>query len=70
MTWRNIVTDNGSYDLDPTAGAVTIRVCSVRAAEVVGTRAAAAAVTRRGGRIRALALLLGLPPPLCGGKTK
>ena len=36
MTWKNIVADNGSYDLNPGVGAVTIRVCSVRAAEVVG----------------------------------
>ncbi len=33
MTWRNVVTDNGSYDLEPAAGVVTFRVCSVRAAE-------------------------------------
>ena len=38
MTWRNVVTDNGSYDLNPTAGAVTIRVCSVRAAETAGDK--------------------------------
>ena len=36
MTWRNVVTDGGSYDLNPTAGVVTFRVCSVRAAEAVG----------------------------------
>jgi hypothetical protein len=46
MTWKNIVTDNGSYDLNPTVGEVTIRVCSVRAAETAETRAAAAAATR------------------------
>ncbi len=33
MTWRNVVTDGGSYDLNPTAGMVTFRVCSVRTAE-------------------------------------
>jgi hypothetical protein len=33
MTWRNVVTDNGSYDLEPAVGVVTFRVCSVRAAE-------------------------------------
>jgi hypothetical protein len=33
MTWRNVVTDNGSYDLEPVVGIVTFRVCSVRAAE-------------------------------------
>ena len=36
MTWRNVVTDNGSYDLEPTTGIVTFRVCSVRAAEATG----------------------------------
>jgi len=30
-TWRNTVTDNGSFDLNPEAGVVTFRVCSVRA---------------------------------------
>ena len=38
MTWRNVVTDGGSYDLNPTAGVVTFRVCSVRAAEVAGDK--------------------------------
>jgi len=33
MTWRNVVTDGGPYDLNPAAGVVTFRVCSVRAAE-------------------------------------
>jgi len=33
MTWRSVVTDNGSYDLEPAAGVVTFRVCSVRAVE-------------------------------------
>ena len=36
MTWRNVVADGGSYDLNPTAGVVTFRVCSVRAAETMG----------------------------------
>jgi hypothetical protein len=31
MTWRNVVTDNASYDLNPDPGVVTFRVCSVRA---------------------------------------
>ncbi len=35
MTWRSVVTDNGSYDLEPAVGVVTFRVCSVRAAETV-----------------------------------
>ncbi len=30
-TWRNTVTDNGSFDLNSEAGVVTFRVCSVRA---------------------------------------
>ncbi len=30
-TWRNTVRDNGSFDLNPEAGVVTFRVCSVRA---------------------------------------
>ena len=63
MTWRNIVTDNGSYDLEPAIGIVTFRVCSVRAAEApVGD-------TGSGGGCNAgavagfapLALLLALP---------
>lgn len=33
MTWRNVVTDGGSFDLEPAPGIVTFRVCSVRAAE-------------------------------------
>ena len=33
MTWRSVITDNGSYDLEPAVGVVTFRVCSVRAAE-------------------------------------
>ena len=33
MTWRNVVTDGGPYDLNPAPGVVTFRVCSVRAAE-------------------------------------
>ncbi len=33
MTWRSVVADGGSYDLEPAVGVVTFRVCSVRAAE-------------------------------------
>jgi len=33
MTWRNVVTDGGSFDLNPATGVVTFRVCSIRAAE-------------------------------------
>jgi Synergist-CTERM protein sorting domain-containing protein len=36
MTWRNVVTDGGSFDLEPAPGIVTFRVCSVRAAEATG----------------------------------
>ncbi len=58
MTWRNVVTDNGSFDLEPAAGIVTFRVCSVRAAEK--------AVSSGGSGCSAVgaspfALLLGLP---------
>ena len=31
MTWRNVVTDGGAYDLNPAPGLVTFRVCSIRA---------------------------------------
>ena len=30
-TWRNTVKDNGSFDLNPEAGTVTFRICSIRA---------------------------------------
>lgn len=33
MTWRHIVTDGGSFDLNPLPGVVTFRACAVRAAE-------------------------------------
>ena len=62
MTWRNIVTDNGSYDLNPTAGVVTIRVCSVRAAEVVGDKGSGGGCDAGAG-FAPLALLL--LAPLC-----
>jgi hypothetical protein len=63
MTWRSVVTDNGSYDLEPAVGIVTFRVCSVRAAETAvgdtgsggGCDAGAAA------GFAPLALLLALP---------
>ena len=59
MTWRNIVTDGGSYDLNPTAGVVTFRVCSVRAAEAVGDKGSGGGCNAAG--FAPLALLLGLP---------
>jgi predicted outer membrane repeat protein len=62
MTWRNIVTDNGSYDLNPTAGAVTIRVCSVRAAEAVGDKGSGGGCDAGAGAgFAPLALLLAAP---------
>ena len=63
MTWRNVVTDNGSFDLEPTVGVVTFRVCSVRA------EAQTAAAASGGSGCSAVgtspfALLLGVPPLL------
>ncbi len=59
MTWKNIVTDNGSYDLNPGVGAVTIRVCSVRAAETAGDKGSGGGCDAAG--FAPLSLLLGLP---------
>ena len=61
MTWRNIVTDNGSYDLNPGVGAVTIRVCSVRAAESAGDKGSGGGCDAAGG-FAPLALLLAFLP--------
>ena len=62
MTWRNIVTDNGSYDLNPGVGAVTIRVCSVRAAEATGDKGSGGGCDAAAGTgFAPLALLLVLP---------
>ena len=64
MTWKNIVTDNGSYDLNPGVGEVTIRVCSVRAAEVVGDKGSGGGCDAAAGAgFAPLALLL--VAPLC-----
>ena len=64
MTWKNIVADNGSYDLNPGVGAVTIRVCSVRAAEVVGDKGSGGGCDAAAGAgFAPLALLL--VAPLC-----
>ena len=60
MTWKNIVTDNGSYDLNPTAGAVTIRVCSVRAAETAGDKGSGGGCNAGAG-FAPTALLFALP---------
>ncbi len=60
MTWKNIVTDNGSYDLNPGVGEVTIRVCSVRAAEVVGDKGSGGGCNAGAG-FAPTALLFALP---------
>ena len=59
MTWRHAVADNGSYDLNPNAGVVTFRVCSVRAAEATGDKSSGGGCDAATGA--PLALLLGLP---------
>ncbi len=65
MTWRNIVSDNGSYDLNPGVGVVTFRVCSVRAAEAAeatGDKGSGGGCNAAAGTgFAPLALLLGLP---------
>ncbi len=58
MTWRNVVTDGGSFDLEPAAGVVTFRVCSVRAAEATGNTGGGCDAS---GGFAPLALLLLLP---------
>ena len=60
MTWRNVVTDGGSYDLNPGVGVVTIRVCSVRAAETTGDKGSGGGCDAGAG-FAPLALLFGLP---------
>ena len=60
MTWRSVVTDGGSYDLNPVVGVVTFRVCSVRAAEVVGDTGSGGGCNAAAGAAP-LALLFGLP---------
>ena len=63
MTWRSVVTDGGSYDLEPAAGVVTFRVCSVRAAEtaVGDTGSGGGCNAAEGAGFAPLALLLALP---------
>ncbi len=61
MTWKNIVTDGGSYDLNPTAGVVTFRVCSVRAAESVGDKGGGGCNTAGNAGFAPVALLFALP---------
>ena len=60
MTWRNVVADGGSYDLNPSIGVVTFRVCSVRTAEAVGDTGSGGGCDAAAG-VAPLALLLGLP---------
>ena len=62
MTWRNVVTDGGPYDLNPAVGVVTIRVCSVRAAEATGDKGSGGGCDiAAGAGFAPLALLLGFP---------
>ena len=60
MTWRNVVSDGGSYDLNPTAGVVTFRVCSVRAAETAGDKGSGGGCNAGAG-FAPTALLFALP---------
>ena len=62
MTWRNIVTDGGPYDLNPASGIVTFRVCSVRAAEARTGSSGGSGCSTAGAS--PFALLLGIPPVL------
>ena len=59
MTWRNVVTDGGPYDLNPAAGVVTFRVCSVRAAEAQTASSSGSGCSALGAS--PFVLLLGLP---------
>ncbi len=62
ITWRNVITDGGSYDLNPAVGVVTFRVCSVRAAEAVGDTGSGGGCDAGAGAGGApLALLLAFP---------
>ena len=63
MTWRSVVTDGGSYDLEPAVGIVTFRVCSVRAAEraVGDTGSGGGCDAAEGAGFAPLALLLAVP---------
>ena len=63
MTWRNVVTDGGSFDLNPATGVVTFRVCSVRAAEeqTASSEGSGCSTATAGAGFAPLALLLALP---------
>ncbi len=64
MTWRSVVSDNGSYDLNPTAGVVTFRVCSVRAAEAAGDKGSGGGCDAGAGAAEGASLALLLIAPL------
>ena len=73
MTWRNVVTDNGSFDLNPAVGVVTFRVCSVRAAEPVGDKGSGGgcdAAAGASGFAPAMLLLLALVPAFAFGRRR
>lgn len=61
MTWRNIVADNGPYDHNPAEGAVTFRVCSIRAVAVQRQEGGGGGCSVGGG-VSAWAALLFLAP--------
>ena len=70
MTWRNVVTDGGSYDLNPGVGVVTFRVCSVRAAEATGdTGSGGGCDAAAGTGFAPLALLL-VAPLIAGNRMR
>jgi len=67
MTWRNVVTDNASYDLNPAPGIVTFRVCSVRAAAPTSDSGGSGGCSVGGsaGTASALPFVMLLLAPLC-----
>ncbi len=72
-TWRNTVTDNGSFDINPEVGVVTFRICSVRAeaeppASGGGSGGCSTGVPGASGL--SLLLLLGLPLGMSGRKNR
>ncbi len=67
MTWRNVVTDNGSFDLEPAVGVVTFRVCSVRAEAQTGSSGGSGCSAVGASPF---ALLLGVPPLILSRKRR
>jgi hypothetical protein len=59
MTWRNVVEDNGPFDLNNDVGVVTFRVASIRAEAEIPARGSSGC--NAGGDAAPFALLLGLP---------